>query len=113
MDEHMTPAGARAGWSQDDGVRFEVARNVLAQLIGYAATRIDGERRDEQNDQPADEPADERRDEQTVGSAWRRRQKEWASRRLALTPGDPDVERVLAEQGPLLRRLLAGRDIQP
>lgn len=105
MDEHMTPASARPGWSQDDGVRFEVARNVLAQLIGYAATRIDGERRDE----PADEPADE----QNAGSAWRRRQQEWASRRLALTPGDPDVERVLAEQGPLLRQLLAGGDIQP
>lgn len=87
-------AQPRTGWSQDEGIRFEVARDILGQLIGYAASRIDAE--------PAHPD--------TTGHdpTWRERQQQWAARRAALTPGDPDVERILAEEGPRLKRLREG-----
>jgi len=88
-------AQRRESWSQEEGIAFEVARDILGQLIGYASTRIDAEQT-----QPGASDGQ--------GPTWRERQQEWASRRLALAPGDPDVERVLAQEGALLRRLLAG-----
>lgn len=93
MTEHVPHESPQVvpGWSHDDGVRFEVARNVLAQLIGHAATRIDAAGGNDPD--------------------WRERQQQWAARRLDLTPGSTDVERVLADEGPLLRRLLAGGDL--
>lgn len=88
----MTAQQPHPGWSQDEGIRFEVARNILGQLIGYAAAQIDAEQ--------AGPP--------TGGGqvpTWAERRQQWATRRLTLAPGDPDVDRILAEEGPLLRQL--------
>ena len=43
-----------------------------------------------------------------AGPDWRQRQQQWAALRVSLTPADPAVARVLAEEGSLLRRLRAG-----
>lgn len=88
---HVSPQPVVPGWSHDDGVRFEVARNLLAQLVGHAANRVGAAT--------------------GLDSSWRVRQQQWVARRSALTPGDADVERVLADEGPLLRGLLSGGDL--
>jgi hypothetical protein len=89
-------ATPQEGWTQEEGIAFEVARDILGQLIGYAAAQIDAEQAD-----PGSGPPDR--------PTWRERQQEWTARRLALKPADPDVERVLQEEGTLLQHLRAGK----
>lgn len=75
----------------EDAAAFEVARQVLAELVGYASHQVD-----------AAESADE-------AKQWRERRDGWAKRQRELRVSDTLAVRcVLDEDAPFLRSLPAG-----
>jgi hypothetical protein len=80
--------GSTAGGS---GVGFEVARETLAQLIGYASTRLNQERA-----KPAPNAA--------AIQSWQQRRDQWASRYQSLQPDDAEgIRSVLDVEAAQLR----------
>lgn len=79
--------------SLQDAAAYEAARDILSDLLGYAARRIDAGR----NDPAAD------RDELAT---WQRRRDDWTARFRDLRPHDAlAVRRVLDEDAAFLRDL--------
>jgi hypothetical protein len=73
--------------SQQDAAAYEVARDILSELLGYAARELD-----------AGDPAE--------GAVWRSRRDDWATRLRDLRPYDAlAVRRVLEEDAAFLRAL--------
>jgi hypothetical protein len=75
---------------------FEVAAEILDQLVGYAATRADSVQAGSGSGRDA-------------ADGWQRRAAEWAQRRRDLMPGDSAaIGRVLDEDAAILRTLVTG-----
>jgi len=89
----MTEPSSTNRLPQDDAVAYEVAREALGQLVGYAASRID---------QEAAKPTPD----EVVLATWRQRRDEWSATRAALDPYDTaTVRTVLRDANQLLRSL--------
>lgn len=92
----MTPQhDSPAGWSHADGVAYEIAQDILTQLIaaaGQQITRLRGN--------PDPDPAQI--------ADWQARRATWAQRRLALTPAETSaVRQVLEDDAATLRAIQA------
>jgi hypothetical protein len=78
---------------QDPGVAFEVARDILSRLLGYASDRIRHE-------------TDRERPDRAALEEWQRWREEWSSRWQSLRASDTAaVEAVLDRDGPILASL--------
>jgi len=83
----------RSDHPQDPGVAFEVARDILSRLLGYASDQIRRE-----TDRGTPDPA-------TV-EEWQRRREEWNARWHSLRVTDTAaVQAVLDRDGAILRSL--------
>lgn len=81
------------GWSLEEGVKYEVAQDVLMRLIAIAGRRIR-----QLEDQP--EP------DQAEIAQWQERRSTWIRRRHELLPTDAVAnQQVLDEDGQILRAL--------
>lgn len=86
-------------WTQADAVTFEVAEDLLGDLIGWCNARMWEEREKPNADQDPDEI-----------EKWKREAARYVAEKRALAGADPAaVARVIREYGPLVRDLY-GRD---
>lgn len=97
----MSDGGAPAGFEPIDpaeGIRYEVALELLNAAIGFYSASIAGE---EAKAVPDRALLDELHSQQAV----------YARRRLSLNVGDPAVEDAIAEVGPLVWRWYHGHSL--
>ena len=93
----MTPEDTTCGWSQQEGVAYEIALDVLPQLTAAADQQIVRLRETTTPDH-------------AQIATWEERGARWAQRRLDLTPEDTaTVQQVLHIDSQILRDLQADR----
>lgn len=95
-DESILAGLGEADWSQDDAVAYEVALDIVNEIIGAYSGLIG---REEASPSP----------DATRIAAWRQAKLAWARRRNDLSPADPQTVQAVRLEGADLLRTLSDR----